>query len=127
MLKHTRLYSILFNKCPRCHNSNFFKSNNPYKLKGFSEMNNKCEHCGENFQRETGYYYGAMYVSYALNVALGVGLFLLLVVLFDVDVLYFLFTFIAMELLLFPWVFRTSRLIWINLFVGYRKAANIKD
>lgn len=90
-------------------------------------MNNKCEHCGENFQRETGYYYGAMYVSYALNVALGVGLFLLLVVLFDVDVLYFLFTFIAMELLLFPWVFRTSRLIWINLFVGYRKAANIKD
>lgn len=118
MLKSNRLFSILFNKCPKCHKGKFFKTNNPFALKQFDKMYDKCLVCNEDFNKETGFYVGAMYASYALTVAYGVGLFLLLVVLFDVDVLTFLITFTITLLLLLPWIFRKSRLLWINLFVG---------
>lgn len=120
MLKGTRLYSILFNKCPRCHNADFFKNNNPYILTELTHMHHQCENCGENFDRETGFYYGAMYISYGLNIALGVGIFLLMVLLLEIDVVIYLFSFLGATLLFFPWVFRTARLVWINLFVGYK-------
>ena len=32
-------------------------------------MNELCPHCGMKFEVEPGYFYAAMYVSYALNVA----------------------------------------------------------
>lgn len=120
MLEGTRLYSILFNKCPRCHKGQFFKTNNPYNLTSFSEMNEHCPHCDESFVRETGFYYGAMYISYGLNIGLGIGMFLLMVVLLDMDVVTYLFTFLSVTLVLFPWIFRKSRLVWINLFVGHK-------
>lgn len=120
MLKGSKLYSIFFNKCPKCHTGLFFKTNNAYKLSQFSDMNSKCEFCGENFLRETGYYYGAMYISYALNVIIGVMMFLIMVWLLGIDIFIFLGVFIATNLITFPWTFRTSRLIWINLFVKYK-------
>lgn len=121
MFKDSKLYSILANKCPACHKGSFFVSDNPYKIKGFSDMHPKCDTCHENFLRETGYYYGAMYISYGLNVIIGIIMFLLIVLLLDLDVLVFLGAFVATNLLLFPWTFRTSRLIWINIFVKYRR------
>jgi hypothetical protein len=32
-------------------------------------MYDKCPHCGQNFERETGFYTGAMYFGYAISVA----------------------------------------------------------
>lgn len=121
MFKNTRLYSIIFNKCPRCHKGQFFKTNNPYDFRKFSDMNKQCDHCHESFTRETGFYYGAMYISYGLNIGLGLTLFLLMVVLSGIDTTVFLFTFLGISLLLFPWTFRKARLVWINLFVRYKK------
>ncbi|MBS1636327.1 MAG: DUF983 domain-containing protein [Bacteroidetes bacterium] len=121
MFKETRLYSILNNKCPRCHEGDFFINNNPYDLKDLTKMHLHCPKCGEQYERETGFYYGAMYVSYGLNIALGVGLFILTVLLLDLSTTTFLFIFLGAVLLLFPWIFRKSRLIWINLFVHYKK------
>ena len=84
-------------------------------------MNSVCEVCGEGFGRETGYYLGAMYVRYALDIALGVGLFLLTVTILKMDTLVFLFIFLGSILLLFPLIFWLSRLIWINFFVKFDK------
>ena len=123
MLKGTRLYSILLNKCPRCQQENFFKTSNPYDLTSFTEMNEHCPHCNESFVRETGFYYGAMYISYGLNIALGVAMFLLMVLILDIDSIIYLFTFLGVSLILFPWTFRKARLVWINLFVGYKEDA----
>ncbi len=120
MFKQSRLKSILFNKCPRCHQGQFFVSNNPYQLKVFDKMNARCSHCGESFEREVGFYYGAMYVSYGLAVAIGVGLFLLMVVLLSMDVLAYLIVYTISIILLSPLLFRKARLVWINLFVGFR-------
>lgn len=118
MLKGTKLYSIFNNKCPKCHVGDFFVHKNPYR-KDFAKMHDHCSHCGEIFNKEVGFYYGAMYVSYAVNIALGVGLFLLLVLILNLDVMVYLFTFFGLVLLLFPWTLRISRLIYINLFVKF--------
>ena len=82
-------------------------------------MHDHCPHCKELFHREVGFYYGALYVSYGLNIGLGIGMFLLMVLGFHLNVLTYLFTFFGVVVLLFPWIMRKSRLIWINLFTKY--------
>ncbi len=54
-------------KCPRCRVGKVF-SGATYGLKT-QKMNEFCDHCGLKFEREPGYFYVAMFVSYAFNVA----------------------------------------------------------
>jgi len=54
-------------KCPRCRTGNMF-ANSMYGFKG-QKMNEFCPHCNLKFEREPGYFYVAMFVSYAMNVA----------------------------------------------------------
>jgi uncharacterized protein (DUF983 family) len=119
--QETKLYSILNNKCPRCHEGNFWVINNPYDLKNFSKMNDRCPVCNEDFKRETGYYFGAAYVSYGLTVAFGIFLYMALYGIFNVDVIPFLITFSVLLIALLPVFYRLSRIIWINMFVHYKK------
>ncbi|MEO6903951.1 MAG: DUF983 domain-containing protein [Bacteroidia bacterium] len=117
--KKNKIYSILNNKCPRCHEGSFFETNNPYDLKKFGRMNSNCAVCNENFKRETGFYFGAAYVSYGLTVAFGIGLYLLLDVLFHMETLHFLIIFTILLIILLPIFYRLARIIWINMFVKY--------
>ncbi len=61
------LTSTLFNKCPKCHSGRVFKKNNPYLMKSMFEMHQNCDNCGLKYEREPGYFTGAMYVAYALT------------------------------------------------------------
>lgn len=124
MFKNTKLFSILNNKCPKCHKGNFFIENNPYKLSQFDKMNDKCPVCKESFEKEPGFYYGAMYVNYGITVAIGVAWFLINYLLFTFDALFFAVSFAVILVLLLPWVYRTGRLLWINLFVKYNPSEN---
>ncbi len=54
-------------KCPRCRVGKVFQGST-YSLK-VQKMNEFCPHCELKFEREPGYFYGAMFISYALNVA----------------------------------------------------------
>lgn len=116
----TKLYSVLKNKCPRCHQGNFFETNDPYNLKSFSRMNARCPLCNEDFQREPGYYFGATYVSYGLTVGFGIALFVLFCVVFNFETIPFLLIFTTLLILLLPLFYRFARLIWINLFVNFK-------
>ena len=118
-LKGKRLYSILNSKCPRCHEGDFHLTNNPYDLKNFGKNHEKCSECEYRFEKEPGFFYGAMYVSYGLNIALGVGMFILMVLVLHLDLLVYLFSFFGLVLILFPWIMRISRLTYINLFVKF--------
>lgn len=118
--QETKVYSILNNKCPHCHQGNFFETNRFYNLKKFDKMNAKCPVCNEDFIREPGYYFGAAYVSYALTVAFGVALYILLYLLIDIDSVPYLITFSSLLVLLLPVFYRLSRIIWINFFVAYK-------
>ncbi len=120
-MKKTKLYSILYNKCPHCHEGDFFTSNNPYNLKKFDKQYDHCPVCHSTYMPENGFYYGAMYVSYGLDIGLGIALFLLSNVIFNWGTTTFLILFVTSLLLLWTVIFRKARLIWINLFVKYDK------
>ena len=119
--KQTPLYSVLNNKCPHCHEGNFFETNNPYDLKKFAVMNSRCAICNEDFKREPGYYFGATYVSYGLTVGFGVVLYFILAGLYNVETIPFILIFSALLIVLLPVLYRSARLIWIHFFVRYKK------
>jgi uncharacterized protein (DUF983 family) len=59
--------SALSAKCPKCRTGNMF-SNKMYQFGG-QKMHTYCPHCGFHFEIEPGYFYVAMFISYAMNVA----------------------------------------------------------
>ncbi|WP_233524552.1 DUF983 domain-containing protein [Mucilaginibacter conchicola] len=54
-------------KCPRCRRGDIFST--PTYNFGGQKMHERCSHCNLYYEREPGYWYVAMFVSYALNVA----------------------------------------------------------
>ena len=60
------LGSILRQLCPRCRSAKIFRSSVYW---GFPKMHDRCPDCGLHFNREPGYFLGAMYISYGLGLA----------------------------------------------------------
>ncbi|MEQ8548624.1 MAG: DUF983 domain-containing protein [Cyclobacteriaceae bacterium] len=82
-------------------------------------MPEKCEVCGYRFEREPGFFYGAMYVSYALSVGVFlVSVFLLYVVFSDPSITVYITTIVSVSLLLYPVTFRYSRVLFSHIFGG---------
>ncbi|UOE49789.1 DUF983 domain-containing protein [Mucilaginibacter sp. SMC90] len=69
MSKTARSWAMRHAKCPRCRRGNMFEGG-LYHL-GSNGINLNCPHCRMIFEIEPGYFYAAMYVSYAMNVAEG--------------------------------------------------------
>lgn len=86
-------------------------------------MKDHCGHCGLKYMIEPSFFYGAMYVSYAVNVAIGIGVFLITFLLGLPPLSSFL-SIVMVLVLLFPFVLRLSRNIYINFFVSYDKEAD---
>lgn len=59
--------SAINGKCPRCRKGDMF--NAPLFSFKSRKMRSSCPHCGLKFEKEPGYFYVAMYVSYAFVVA----------------------------------------------------------
>ena len=64
--KPSVLLAALQAKCPRCRRGDMFATS-MYGLKQ-QKMNVRCPHCEMKFEKEPGYWYVAMFVSYTLNV-----------------------------------------------------------
>jgi len=58
--------SIFRQLCPRCRSGRIFRSSAYWS---FPKMNDRCPACGLHFDREPGYFLGAMYISYGLALA----------------------------------------------------------
>ena len=126
--KGNKLYSILFMKCPKCHETDLFTNKSVYKLQGFFDMPKTCPNCGQRFELEPAFYYGAMYVSYAVGVAWFVSVFVALAVLYpNYSIELYLVLAIGGMLALTPFFFKLSRSIWINLFVHYEDPDQINS
>lgn len=119
--KGTKLYSVLHQKCPRCHEGDMF-SNSVWSPK-FSAMHKNCPVCGFDFIQEPSYYFGAMYFSYAFQVAVFVLVYLVLRYTYNPDTWTYVIFMILGAVLILPVNFRMSRSAWINLFVSYRPDA----
>jgi uncharacterized protein (DUF983 family) len=63
--KPSTLASILQQRCPRCRIGRIFQSS---IFRGFPKMCERCSICDLKFEREPGYFLGAMYISFALGV-----------------------------------------------------------
>jgi len=117
--KGTRLYSILYLKCPQCQEGNLFVGKNPYDVKQFDKMPERCPVCGEDFVRETGFYWGAMMVSHATTTVLAVIIHIIVHLFYGWEIIPNIVAFLTVFSVLIPVIFRSSRAIWINLFVKY--------
>ena len=123
--KGSKLHSILTGTCPRCQEESMYIDKNPYNLSKVYKMHEKCSHCGLRYKIEPSFFYGAMYVSYAVGVAFSIAAFIISFVIFETSLKTSFFVIIATLILLMPVTMRLSRNIWINFFVRYRK--NWKD
>jgi uncharacterized protein (DUF983 family) len=56
---------ILHQLCPRCGVGRLFRGS---LWRGIPRMNERCPVCDLKYEREQGYFLGAMYISYALGV-----------------------------------------------------------
>jgi uncharacterized protein (DUF983 family) len=126
--KGTKLYSIFFNKCPKCHEGDFMKEKNMFKLHKAFQMHEHCSKCGLKYMMEPSFYYGAMYVTYGLTVAISIATFVIATLFFNLNYVESFIPIIITLLLTTPVTIRLSRIIWINLFVKYDpKATKAKE
>lgn len=85
----------------------------------FDKMPDKCRVCGEDFLRESGFYWGAMMVSHATTTLVAVIVHAIVYYFAGWEIAPNVISIITVILVLFPIVFRYSRAIWINIFVKY--------
>ncbi|MFV8359423.1 DUF983 domain-containing protein [Flavobacterium sp. LS1P3] len=124
--KGSKLYSILTGTCPKCQNESMYLDKNPLHFNKILKMHENCSHCGLRYQIEPSFFYGAMYVSYGLNVAVGIAVFIVSFVIFGSSLKVAFIAIIASLIVLFPFVLRWSRNIYINMFVSYDPKTNQK-
>jgi uncharacterized protein (DUF983 family) len=100
------LWAILHLRCPRCHEGRIFR--------GTFAMNDPCPTCGLIFQREEGFFLGAMYISYPVSVAFIIPAFFALSYLLPTwNGAVVALLAVVPYLPLSPAVFRYSRVLWI--------------
>ncbi|HEY9048608.1 MAG TPA: DUF983 domain-containing protein [Ohtaekwangia sp.] len=116
--KGEKLYSVLYQKCPSCHEGNMFT--HPVWSPKFADMNKNCPVCGFDFIQEPSYYFGAMYFSYAIQVAVFVLVYFVLRYTWDPGTWTYVIYMILGSIVILPLNFRLSRAAWINLFVSYK-------
>src|SRR5437588_9647222 len=103
----SRLWAILRLRCPRCLTGKVFR--------GPVTMNDPCPVCGLVFQREEGYFLGAMYVSYLLSaVLLGTFYFAVKAAFPGLGSAAAPLVALVPYLPLAPLVFRYSRVFWVH-------------
>ena len=100
------LWAMLRARCPNCRTGKIFR--------GSVTMNDPCPVCGLIFQREEGYFLGAMYCSYLLSsVILGAFYFIADALVPKVRGELLMLLALIPFLPLVPAVFRYSRVLWI--------------
>jgi uncharacterized protein (DUF983 family) len=84
-------------------------------------MHDSCSNCGQHYQIEPSFFYGAMYVNYGITVGIAITVFVAMYVLgSDWQMLHYIIAIIGSLILSAPITFRLGRMIWINLFIGYK-------
>ncbi|HZP95470.1 MAG TPA: DUF983 domain-containing protein [Candidatus Limnocylindria bacterium] len=100
-----RLAAALRLRCPRCLEGRVWRS--------FLATYERCSVCGLVYEREPGYFTGAMVVSYALAVPT-FGIIVIALLLAGVDTAIALLAGGALYLCLAPFILRYSRVIWLH-------------
>lgn len=114
------LTGILKQRCPRCRRGALF-THSALNLSHFTEMPPACPVCGQAYEPEPGFYWGAMYISFAFStgIMLAVGL-AVYYLLGDPDTWVYTAAVAVVALLCTPLSLRYSRTLMLYLFGGVR-------
>ena len=82
-------------------------------------MHERCSVCNTKYKIEPSFFYGAMYVSYGLGVAISVAAFIISFVFLGSSIATAFFSIMGALILLMPLNMRLARNIWINFFITY--------
>ncbi len=108
------LKKIYQQKCPSCGIDEVFESKGNVFLFKIPKMKAKCNHCGFRFEKEPGYFTGAMYVSYGLAI-LEMIIVAAIMLLFSLSIDYLIYPVALVVVLLYQFNFKMSRIIWMYL------------
>ena len=120
--KGHKLYSIFTGACPKCHEEPMFKNKNPYNLAEILDMYDTCSHCGTKYKIEPSFFYGSMYVSYAVGIAFATAAFIISFFAFKANINVVFISIVVTLVVFLPIIIRVSRNIWINFFMHYDKS-----
>jgi len=118
--KGTKIYSVLRGKCPSCHKGDFFKYSFTMNLFKVNKIKKTCSYCDLKYMIEPAFYFGALYVSYGITVALCIVTFVISKLMLNVALLTSFITIFVVLILFIPVNLRLSRILWINMFVSYK-------
>lgn len=111
---------ILTMRCPRCREGKMFPERTLYTSR-FMKMNDRCSCCNQSFMPEPGYYFGAMFVSYGINAAFFITVWLAMYITMDeISVTSMIIALLVIIFGLLPITFRLSRVLWIYIFIRYQ-------
>ncbi|WP_055443915.1 DUF983 domain-containing protein [Lacinutrix himadriensis] len=103
-------------KCPNCKKGNIFNTRGSLLLFKIPKMSARCNECDFKFEREPGFFFGAMFVSYALAVAQMIASLIVFWYFIDLSPLRVFLIITLIAFLLGAVNYRISRSIWIYLF-----------
>jgi len=114
------LLAIFRNECPNCHQGKVFADKSFFFSLGFPKMHEHCSHCGFKFEKEPGYFFGAMFVNYGLTVGEGIITYLIASRFFEKTFDLRIIPIIGLVIVLLScFNIRLSRMIWIYMFKNY--------
>ena len=121
--------SVLTSKCPHCRQGSLFINPNPYDLRSTMKMPEVCPVCGQQFELQTGFYFGTGFVSYGFSVLFSGLTFVLWwftvgMSVHDNRLWWWLIANGVALVLLQPPLQRLSRSVWIACFVRYEPGWN---
>lgn len=111
-----RFKALAKSKCPNCHEGEIYEKK---RLFWFGKIHESCPSCGHKFEKEPGFFMGAMYVSYGLAIAECVATFVLVQLFFE----QFLDTrmvpiMLAVILVTSGFNYSFSRVLWMYMFTS---------
>lgn len=120
MPAHSYPAALLHGKCPRCRQGDIFKFPVLKHLGQFNKMNEKCPHCDVRLEPEPGFYQGAMYVGYAITMACIIVVSIVLYLAGHPSEWVYIGSVIGLMILIIPWNYRYSRILYLHFFGGIR-------
>ena len=119
--KGNKLYSIFTGACPKCHKESMYINKNAFNYSETLKMHERCSHCNTKYKIEPSFFYGSMYVSYAVGIIFAFVAFLISYGIFDSGRDLAFLSIILTLVVCLPIILRLSRNIWINFFMHYDK------
>ena len=120
--KGNKAYSIFTGSCPKCHQESMYVNKNPYVLSETLKMQERCSQCSTKYKIEPSFFYGAMYVSYAVGIIFAFAAFIISYGIFDTGRDIAFLSIVLTLVFCLPIILRLSRNIWINFFMKYDRS-----